>query len=248
MSAWQRRPARTAVVWDALIAAINDLAIEGGSDTLDIVDVGGGTGGFAVPLAELGHRVTVVDPNPNALATLDRRAADARVENLIRAVQGEAASLVDVVGSGTADVVVCHGVLEVADDPAAAVAGVRAALRLGGLGSVLVAQRLGAVLARVVAGHVADALEILTSAAGRSADADPLLRRYDVADVCELVTAAGLSIRTAHGVRTFTDLVPGTVADEPTESEALHALEQAAATDADLRRVAGHLHLLAVAQ
>ena len=57
------------------------------------LDVGGGTGGFAVPLAELGHRVTVVDPSPDALAALQRRAAEAGVADRVRAVQGDAAGL-----------------------------------------------------------------------------------------------------------------------------------------------------------
>ena len=44
---------RTAVVW----AAVQDVLDERGGDILDVLDVGGGTGGFAVPLAELGrHR------------------------------------------------------------------------------------------------------------------------------------------------------------------------------------------------
>ena len=43
----------------------------------DVLDIGGGTGGFAVRVAELGHRVPVVDPSPDALASLDRRAREA---------------------------------------------------------------------------------------------------------------------------------------------------------------------------
>ena len=46
----------------------------------DVLDIGGGTGGFAVRVAELGHRVTVVDPSPDALAALDRRAREGGVE------------------------------------------------------------------------------------------------------------------------------------------------------------------------
>ena len=41
-----------------------------GRDQLDVLDAGGGTGGFAVPLAELGHRVTVVDASPDSLLSL----------------------------------------------------------------------------------------------------------------------------------------------------------------------------------
>ena len=44
----------------------------------DVLDIGGGTGGFAVRVAELGHRVTVVDPSPDALASLARRARERR--------------------------------------------------------------------------------------------------------------------------------------------------------------------------
>ena len=47
---------------------------------LDVLDIGGGTGGFAVRVAELGHRVTVVDPSPDALAALGRRAREVGVE------------------------------------------------------------------------------------------------------------------------------------------------------------------------
>ncbi|GAA4317707.1 hypothetical protein GCM10023178_28430 [Actinomadura luteofluorescens] len=63
---------RSAVLWDALRAVLERITPEAGLS--DVVDVGGGTGGFAVPLAELGHRVTVVDANPDALAAPARPA------------------------------------------------------------------------------------------------------------------------------------------------------------------------------
>lgn len=55
---------RTAVIWDVLNAEI----ARGGGRGLAVVDVGGGTAGFAVPLARDGHRVTVVYPSADALA------------------------------------------------------------------------------------------------------------------------------------------------------------------------------------
>ncbi|MGH8880853.1 MAG: methyltransferase domain-containing protein, partial [Stackebrandtia sp.] len=79
---------RLAVVWSVVSG---ELARPMACDTVDgkchVVDVGGGTGGFAVPLAKAGHEVTVVDPSPNALAGLTRRAADAGVADRITAVQ-----------------------------------------------------------------------------------------------------------------------------------------------------------------
>src|SRR3954454_16482582 len=48
-----------------------------------VLDVGGGSGVWAVPLARAGCLVTVVDPSPNALATLHRRATEAGVQESV---------------------------------------------------------------------------------------------------------------------------------------------------------------------
>ena len=239
-------PVRTVAVWKSLSTALNGLMRSSGRSELFVADVGGGTGGFAVPIAELGHRVTVVDPSPNALATLERRAKDAGVAERIEAWQGEAAKLADFVGSKQVDVAVCHGVLEIADDPQAAAAGLHAALRPGGLASVLVAQRHAAVLARAVTGHIADALQVLRDPAGHWAAGDPLPRRFDEASITALLEHAGFAIESLHGVRVFTDLVPGETIDEPSRFRALLELEIAAGEEPALRAIASQLHVLAV--
>lgn len=241
-----RLPVRTATVWNSLSKALDGVVTTSGRPELVVADVGGGTGGFAVPLAELGHRVTVVDPSPNALATLERRAKDAGVADRVAARQGEAASLPEIVGAAQVDVVVCHGVLEIVDDPKAAMAGLYAALRPGGLASVVVAQRHAAVLARAVAGHLADALQVLRSSAGHWAAGDPLPRRFDQDSIIALMVDAGFTIDGVHGARVFTDLVPGETHDEPSRARDLLELETAAAEEPALRAIAGQLHLLAV--
>src|SRR5437763_13020537 len=113
-----RTGVRTAVVWDYLTATLDELGQAG--TTLRILDAGGGSGGFAVPLAELGHHVTVVDPSPDSLAALERRAAETGTSDRVRAVQGDVAGLVDVAAPASVDLVLCHSVLEVVDDPASA--------------------------------------------------------------------------------------------------------------------------------
>ena len=92
-----------------------------------VLDVGGGSGAWAVPLARLGCAVTVVDHSPNALAALQRRAREAGVDELVSAVQGDVDALAEVVPVGGADLVLGHGLLEVVDDAAAAVAALAAA-------------------------------------------------------------------------------------------------------------------------
>ncbi|MFZ5851339.1 MAG: methyltransferase domain-containing protein [Actinomycetota bacterium] len=240
-----RSSVRTAVVWSVLRAQITALATAG-RGPLDVLDVGGGTGGFAVPVAELGHRVTVVDPSPDALAALERRTAEAGVTAAVRAVQGDFTDLLDRVSADSADLVLCHGVLEQADDPVAAVGALTAVLRPRGVLSVLAANRHAAVLSRAVAGRFAEAHRALDDPAGRWGDADPVPRRFDLAELTELLAGGGLAVSAVHGVRVFSDLVPGALLDgEPGALAALLALEDAAATRPAFCQVAAQLHLLA---
>ncbi|GAA2517400.1 methyltransferase domain-containing protein [Pilimelia columellifera] len=228
---------RTAVVWAALRA---ELARSAGRE-LSIVDVGGGTGGFAVPLAQAGHRVSVVDANPDALAALNRRAAEAGVADRVSAVQADADDLGAVAAAGSVDLVLCHAVLEVVDDPAAVVAGMVAALRPGGAASVIVANRAAAVLSRMINGQLGPARAALAEPSGPGRAPAP--RRYDVTTATDLLSAAGLRVEQAHGIRVFVDLTPAAVAEA--DPQALTELELAVCDRAPYRDIAAQLHLLA---
>ena len=230
---------RTAVVWEVLSTVL------AGTAGQVVVDAGGGTGGFAVPLAEAGHRVTVVDPSPDSLAALQRRAAERGLD--VAGLQGDLADLASLVPPGSADLVLCHSVLEVVDDPAAALASVAGVLAPGGRLSLLVANRDAAVLARALAGRPDEAAHLLTDPAGRWGQADGTARRWTPAAVQHLVADAGLRVEQVHGVRTVSDLVPSAVLDlEPGAAAALLALERALADRPPFRDLATQLHVLAV--
>jgi len=237
-----RPPVRTAAVWAVLRAELDRRAPDG---PLRVLDAGGGSGQFAVPIAELGHVVTVVDASPDALAALDRRANERAVAERVRGLTGDADRLVDLVGPGTQDLVLCHSLLEVVDDPPAVLAGVATVLVAGGTASVLVANRHAAVLARAAAGHPADALAVLADPAGRVPTADRVLRRFDREQIGGLLAAAGLTVQAVHGVRVFADLVPGGLFDaDPAAADALRRLELAVADRPPYRDIATQLHLL----
>src|SRR4051794_6362461 len=232
----RRSAARTSVVWDAL-----EPVLARGGAGLEVLDIGGGTGGFAVRVAELGHRVTVVDPSPDALAALDRRARELGVA--VTGEQGDLSTLLDVSGPASADVVLCHGVLEVVDDPAAALTTLRQVLRPGGTLSLLVAQRYASVVARAMAGHFAQALAMLDDPATGTGRAG---HRFTEEEVRALLVGAGFEIGTVHGVRVFADLVPGSLLDlEPGATAALVELERAVAERTEFRPLATQLHVLA---
>lgn len=245
-----RAALRTAVVWQVLRQALDRRAAAAGRQKLDVLDAGGGSGHFAVPLAALGHRVTVVDPSPNALFALERRAAEEGVAERVRGVQGDAHGLLDVAERGGYDVVLCHGVLEYVDDPAESIRNAVAALRLeGGTLSVLAAGLGGAVMAKAVAGHFTEAHRALTDPSGRWGTSDPMPRRFTAEQLTELLGESGrdgLAVGAVHGVRVFSDLVPGSLVDaEPQGTEALAQLEAVAAELPAFHAVASQLHVLA---
>lgn len=252
----ERRPPRRGggASWrtHAVSSAVADLVTaerERLGRSLLVLDLGGGTGGLAVPLAELGHEVTVIDPSPDALAALERRAADAGVADRVTARQGDADILSDVCPGGGYDLVCCHAVLEVVDDPEATLSAVASVLTPGGHLSVTVAGRLAVVLARVLTGDFAQATAALTSEDGRWGAADPLPRRFDPARLSALLDAAGFSVEHLQGIRVFGDLAPSGSTDTTADREAFLTLERAVATHPDhagaLGGLGAHLHALA---
>src|SRR5206468_7453379 len=121
--------------------------------------------------------------SPDALAGLTRRAREAGVDHLVTAVQGDGDALADLAAPDSADLVLCHSLLEVVDDPARVAAALTTILRPGGAASVLVANRVAAALARAISGQVDAAVDLLgpgdggpDAAGGRGG----LQRRYDI--------------------------------------------------------------------
>jgi SAM-dependent methyltransferase len=237
---FRRDGVRFSLVWDVLRDVVSARAAEAGRPALDIVDVGGGTGGLAVPFAALGHDVTVIDPSPDALAAAQRRAAEAGAR--LTAIQGEAASLDSLVGPKSADLVICHNVLEYVDSPADAMTAIAAVLRPSATVSVLAANTVAAVLHRALAGRFTEARQLLE---GEAAGTGSEPRRFTLPGLTALIEAAGLRAGESHGLRIFTGLVPGALLDaDAGGAEALRALEAAAAAAPPLRDIAAQLHLL----
>lgn len=236
------RPDAVHRVLDTELAAARERR---GGDAPRVLDVGGGSGVWAVPLAAAGCLVTVVEPSPNALATLHSRARDAGVT--IEAVQGDTDALGELVPAGAADLVLGHGLLEIVDDAEAALRALAQAVAPGGAVSVLVANRYAAILHRAIAGRIVDARRLLDDDAGQLAGTrDPLLRRFDVPGLEALVEKVGLTVEVLQGHGVVSDLVPGVVLDaNPGAAEALAQLELEAATRSPLRDVAARLHVLA---
>ncbi|MGH8960300.1 MAG: class I SAM-dependent methyltransferase [Jatrophihabitantaceae bacterium] len=229
-------PGRQGLIWQVLSSALASVATAGRAPA--VLDCGGGSGSFAVPLAQAGARVTVVDISVDALATLRRRADEAAVGDLVNAVQADVELLGDAVGGSTFDLVLAHGILGAVDQVATAFEAIAAAVRPGGLLSVLVANPVAGVITRALAGDVSGALAELR---GLSTDFVP----PGPDAVQALCRDRGLLIESSHGIGVFADIVPGRSLDLPGARAALDALEAESATRVPFSAIAGRVHLLA---
>ena len=229
----RRRSVSQTRLSEILVAALDGWS--SGHAGREVVDLGGGTGGMTIELGERGYRVRVVDPSPDALAALERRTAEVQLSDSVSGLQGDATDLVEVVGPAGTDLVVCHKVLEVVDDPAEALAAIHAVLRPGGALSLVIAQWHAAVLTQALGGHIAQARR--TWAAGG----------FDRRRILDLVAGAGFEIVAVHGVGAIADHVPESVLDSEAGAHAeLVALEAEVATDAAFQALAPLLHVFAI--
>ncbi|MDO5499075.1 MAG: methyltransferase domain-containing protein [Propionibacteriaceae bacterium] len=199
---------------------------------LNVVDLGGGTGGIAAALAGAGHTVLVVDPSPDALAATQRRAAEAGLSDQIRAIQGDSGTLAEVVPDGSVDVIAFHLVLEERATVAEALTAMAAALKPGGLLSIVINQRLHRVWQQAEAGNLDAARAILN-------DAELL----DRAGLLDLLEAGGWEVLAEHGVGVIADHVPESAAEG--QADELLELEAAAAGHPAYLESATRLHVLA---
>ena len=232
MQARELVPARQRVVWHSLLSALPSVAPSSGETRA--LDCGGGSGSIAVPLAQAGVHVTVVDVSADALATLRRRAEEAGVAEAVYPVQGDVEALAGLVASDSYDLVLAHGILQVVDAVEPAFRAMSGALRPGGLISVLAANPAASVLARALAGDLDAALHDVR-----------LLDRPPVADVDRLCALTGLRVESRHGVGVFSELIPGAALDAPGAAEALAELEAAVSGRAPFADIAARIHTLA---
>ncbi len=247
----QRPQRRGGVRPSAVVSAVGHLADECSQRLgrpLEVLDLGGGTGGVAVPLAEAGHHVTVVDPSPDALASLGRRAREAGIVDRITAVQGDGDSLGTVLAGRHVDLACCHGTLEFVDDPAATLHAIAQALGVGGVLSLLVSGRLSVVFAKAIAGEFGQARAALVDRSGRWGSTDPLPRRFDVEQLETLLADAGFTDVRVRGTNILGHLVPASLIDSEADRVALAELDELLVTGPGrefLRTLGNALHVVA---
>jgi S-adenosylmethionine-dependent methyltransferase len=175
------------------------------------LDLGAGTGAMALRLASAGFSVTLVDGSPRMLEHAAHVAAARGLSHRIacRTLDLDGGDLCHL-EAGTYDLVLCHDVLEYVASQEAILRTARAALSAAGRLSLVVRNRTGEVLKRLLRGADPDAaLGLLASRRAREDLYGLEVRLLDPGEIRALARAAGLRIVAERGVRVVADHLPG---------------------------------------
>jgi S-adenosylmethionine-dependent methyltransferase len=211
-----------------------------------LIDVGGGAGHQALPLARDGYRVTIVDPSPAMLeraATIMAREPE-EVRTRVSLVEAAGEDVRAAVGGRRFSGVLCHGVIGYLDDPAPLLASLADLADDGGIVSVMTRNRHSLACRPALAGDWAQALSAF--------DADRLVndlgvvtRADTVEGLSELFGGFGVEPVAWYGVQLFTE---AWTLDRPAvdPEEQVLAVELEASRRDPYRQLSRRFHLVGV--
>jgi len=218
------------------------------SETSQALDLGGGTGATALCLAELGFHVTLMDKAEAMLSLAAEAARGAGVSDRLTFQQADAADLPSLFPNSFFDVVVCHNMLEYAEDPAAVLRGIRQVSKCsaGAVVSIVVRNRAGEVLkAGIKAGDLALAEKNLTAEWACESLYGGRVRLFRPAELRDQLHQASLEIIAERGVRVMADYLPRELSQDAAAYERLLAFEQSLGEQPDLAAIARYTQVLA---
>jgi 2-polyprenyl-3-methyl-5-hydroxy-6-metoxy-1,4-benzoquinol methylase len=204
--AWQRTPwgrIRYRVVAETLRRTCGDL----GNGPLQVLDVGGGDGGDALPLAEAGHRVTIVDYSRRLLEEA-RAAADERgVGERISTVHADLADL-EAAGLDAFDLVLCHNVVQYQQDTAAVISSlVRFVNPHGALSMMAVNPPSDVLTAAIREADLQQATQMRTASTTSARTFGHEVRRVSPGEVEAALNAFGFRVIGRYGIRVVVDYI-----------------------------------------
>lgn len=211
---------------------------------LRVLDVGGGDGRDAIPLAMAGHQVTILDPAPSWLEAARQRAEQTGVRERVRVVDGSLDDL-SAVGGGY-DLVLCHFVLHYRSELADDVRRLASLVGPGGRLSVMAPNPAGRVVMTLVREGPAAAQQELAEPGWYSHTFSQAGRKLEANDVATELERVGLQLLHRYGTRIANDLLADDSAKhDPSFYGELERLELALCDKEPFLRLGGAWQLVA---
>jgi S-adenosylmethionine-dependent methyltransferase len=209
------------------------------------LDVGGGTGFASVQLARVGYEVVLLDGSEEMLRIARQQAEAGSVAARISFCRAYASELPELFDVESFDIVVCHNLLEYAEDPPTAVRDIAHVLRKEGVLSILVRNRAGEVLKEAIksrdwklaTGNLT-AQTVVDSLYGKPA------RLFAPAEIRDLLGRASLEVVAEHGIRVFFDYL-GLENLADAEYSQVFELESALGVRPDFAAIARYIQVIA---
>ena len=207
---------------------------------LRILDVGGGDGMDAVPLAQDGHHVTILDQSARWLTQARSRAAAAGAH--LDTVLGD---LDDPPALGAFDMVLCHFVLQYRPPASDDVRHLAAFTRSGGTVSVMLPNPATMVLRQLILHSPAAALRELGASTAHAMTFDHDVRKISADTMEATLRDNGLPVVRRYAARIANDLIAANDPKyDPTYFEALLDLELALCDQEPFVRIGGMYQLI----
>lgn len=209
-----------------------------------ILDVGGGAGHQSIPLARLGHRVTILDPSASMLDRAQHGLArePEGVRQRVELLHGRGEDAADATSGRSFAAVLCHGVLMYVDEPRPLIRSLCARAAPGAVVSLLALNALTMAVRPALQRRWADA----AAAFGARAERGVLgveTRGDTVAGLSDLLAEGGVEREAWYGVWLFSDWMD-LESTPPDEVAAVAAVELQASRLDPYRRLSRVFHLV----
>jgi S-adenosylmethionine-dependent methyltransferase len=210
-----------------------------------VLDVGGGAAHQSLPLARLGHEVTVLDPSSAMLARAEERVAQEPddVRARVRLVQAPGESAVEATDGRQFGVVLCHGVLMYQPAPEPLVDVLCRCVEPGGVVSVMALNAATLAVRPALEQRWVDALAGFDATGEVGALGVPT-RADTVAHLSELLQDKGVRPAAWYGVWLFCDWMDLSV--EETDVASVVQVELEASLRDPYRQLSRVFHLVGV--
>jgi len=211
------------------------------SEGCDILDAGGGTGFYSLPLAAKGHRVTILDLSEKMLELAQRKAERMGLADKVQTIVGDMETIHQ--PSSSFDAVICHLALCHVRNPLNALKEFSTVLKKGGLLSLVVENKIFFSLVEAYRGNLKETLDRLESRKLHiQLEGLGELLTFGREELLSMLKESGFTPTRVMGLRVLSDYLQHSKA-EPDDFPSLRRIETVLSTKDEISNI-GRFHFI----